>query len=178
MSPEENEVPHTPDGVTGLRLFSYAASVSLEDILNQVGSSLLISTYQRPKTAAISTGWPWRMGSRGTRPRWARRIRRRGGGCFAGGFAFIGLCKIRETAEFGDVPIAARRESLKCGVAVVELASGKLAGLLEFAAGIHEIFAVEVLPGTRCPAISGPFVAKDNTQPIYTMPPAWIATKP
>jgi uncharacterized protein (TIGR03032 family) len=97
---------------------------------------------------------------------------------FVGGFAFIGLCKIRETAEFGDVPIAARRGSLKCGVAVVELASGKLAALLEFTAGINEIFAVEVLPGTRCPAISGPFVAKDNTQPIYTMPPDWIASNP
>ena len=97
---------------------------------------------------------------------------------FTGGFAFIGLCKIRETAEFGDVPIAARRESLKCGVAVVELASGKLAAVLEFTAGIHEIFAVEILQGTRCPAISGPFVAKDHTQPIYTMPENWIATDP
>jgi uncharacterized protein (TIGR03032 family) len=96
----------------------------------------------------------------------------------AGGFAFIGLCKIRETAEFGGVPIAARRESLKCGVAVVELASGNLVAMLEFTAGINEIFAVEVLPGTRCPAISGPFVAKDNTQPIYTMPPEWIAKNP
>ncbi len=96
---------------------------------------------------------------------------------FAGGFAFIGLCKIRETAEFGDVPIAARRESLKCGVAVVELASGKLFSLLELTAGVNEIFAVEVLPGTHCPAISGPFVAKDNTQPIYTMPENWIALK-
>ena len=97
---------------------------------------------------------------------------------FAGGFAFIGLCKIRETAEFGDVPVAGRRESLKCGVAVVELASGNLAALLEFTAGINEIFAVEVLPGTHCPAISGPFVAKDNTQPIYTMPENWIARQP
>jgi uncharacterized protein (TIGR03032 family) len=97
---------------------------------------------------------------------------------FAGGFAFIGLCKIRETAEFGDVPIAARREELKCGVAVVELVSGKLVALLEFTAGINEIFAVEVLPGTHCPAISGPFVAKDHTQPIYTMPENWIAKRP
>ena len=61
---------------------------------------------------------------------------------------------------------------------MVELASGKLAALLEFTAGINEIFAVEVLPGTRCPAISGPFVAKDHTQPIYTMPENWIARRP
>jgi uncharacterized protein (TIGR03032 family) len=97
---------------------------------------------------------------------------------FAGRFAFIGLCKIRETAEFGDVPIAAQRGRLKCGVAVVELDSGRLAALLEFTAGINEIFAVEVLPGTRCPAISGPFVAKDDTQPIYTMPDNWVPRHP
>src|SRR5262249_31096395 len=44
---------------------------------------------------------------------------------FAGAYAFIGLCKIRETATFGDVPIAARRDKLKCGVVVVELATGR-----------------------------------------------------
>ena len=98
--------------------------------------------------------------------------------CFAGAYAFIGLCKIRETATFGDVPIAARRDALKCGVAVVELATGRFVALLEFTAGIQEIFAVEILPGTRCPAISGPFVAKDDTQPIYAMPENWISPGP
>ena len=93
---------------------------------------------------------------------------------FAGGLAFVGLCKIRETAEFGGVPIAAQPRRLKCGIAVVEIASGRCIGLLEFTEGINEIFAVEVMPGTRCPAISGPFVGKDNTQPIYTMPEDWI----
>jgi uncharacterized protein (TIGR03032 family) len=97
---------------------------------------------------------------------------------FAGPYAFIGLCKIRETAAFGDVPIAAQRARLKCGVAVVELATGRDVALLEFTAGIDEIFAVEVLPGTRCPAISGPFVAKDDTQPIYTMPESWVPQPP
>ena len=76
------------------------------------------------------------------------------------------------------MPIAAERERLKCGVAVVELATGRLVALLEFTAGINEIFAVEVLPGTRCPAISGPFVAKDETQPIYTMPENWVPPRP
>lgn len=89
---------------------------------------------------------------------------------FAGPYAFVGLCKIRETAMFGDVPIAAERGRLECGVAAVELATGRLAALIEFTEGIHEIFAVEVLAGTRCPAISGPVVARDNTQPIYIMP--------
>jgi uncharacterized protein (TIGR03032 family) len=97
---------------------------------------------------------------------------------FAGPYALIGLCKIRETATFGDVPIAARRDTLKCGVAVVELATGRFIALLEFTAGIHEIFAVEILPGTSCPAISGPFVAQDYTQPVYAMPENWVAPGP
>jgi hypothetical protein len=58
---------------------------------------------------------------------------------------------------------------------LVELATGRLVALLELTDGIDEIFAVEVLAGTRCPAISGPFVAKDDTQPIYTMPENWVA---
>jgi uncharacterized protein (TIGR03032 family) len=94
--------------------------------------------------------------------------------CFAGPYAFIGLCRIRETATFGDVPIAADRGRLKCGVAAVELATGHTVALLEFTEGIHEVFAVEVLPGTRCPAISGPFVARDHTQPIFIMPDNWV----
>ena len=76
---------------------------------------------------------------------------------FAGPYAFVGLSRIRESATFGDLPIAPQRDQLKCGVAVVELASGKLVSLFEFKEGIHEIFAVEVLSGTACPAISGPF---------------------
>jgi uncharacterized protein (TIGR03032 family) len=89
---------------------------------------------------------------------------------FAGPYAFIGLCKVREKANFGDVPIAAQRGRLRCGVAVVELVTGRLVAQIEFTEGIHEVFAVEVLPGTRCPAISGPFVARDDTQPIYIVP--------
>jgi uncharacterized protein (TIGR03032 family) len=92
---------------------------------------------------------------------------------FAGGYAFVGLSRIRETS-LGDLPISAHRERLKCGVGVVELASGRLVALLEFTAGIQEIFAVEVLHGTRCPAISGPFVAKDGTQPIFVIPELWL----
>src|SRR5262249_5208284 len=94
--------------------------------------------------------------------------------CFAGPYAFVGLSKIRETSSLDDVPIAANRQGLKSGVAVIELASGRLVGMLEFNSGIHELFAVKVLPGVRCPAISGPFVAKDGTQPVYVMPQTWI----
>ena len=47
-------------------------------------------------------------------------------------------------------------EPLKCGVAVVDLASGRQVALLEFQSGIEEVFDVQVLPGVRSPLISGP----------------------
>ena len=37
--------------------------------------------------------------------------------------------------------------------------------------GVEEIFAVDVLPGLRCPAISGPYPHVDGTPPIWRVPP-------
>jgi uncharacterized protein (TIGR03032 family) len=87
-------------------------------------------------------------------------------------FAFVGLSKIRETSTFGGMPIAARRPELKCGVGVVDLTTGRLVAHLEFATGVEEIFDVQVLPGARCPALSGPYPGRDGTAPIFTAPPA------
>src|SRR5262245_34408446 len=85
-------------------------------------------------------------------------------------FAFVGLCKIRETAVFGGLPIAARRPDLKCGVAVVDLQSGRCPAFLELQSGVEEIFAVEVLPGLRFPAVSGPHPAEDGVPTIWSAP--------
>ena len=73
-----------------------------------------------------------------------------------GDFAFVGLSRIRETSVFGGVPIAEKRDALKCGVAVVNWRNGQHVGAFHFASGVEEIFAVDVLPGVRCPAIRGP----------------------
>jgi uncharacterized protein (TIGR03032 family) len=89
---------------------------------------------------------------------------------FAGPFAFIGLSKIRETSTFGGVPVADRRDELKCGVGVVELESCRLISLLEFKAGVDEIFDVRVMPGYRHPMISGPFALNEGRQAIWTVP--------
>jgi uncharacterized protein (TIGR03032 family) len=94
---------------------------------------------------------------------------------FAGPYAFVGLSKIRPTSMFDDVPLSARKDTLKCGVAVVDLACGELAGMLEFLEGVDEIFAVEVLHGVECPAISGPNVLYDTNQPIYAIPEEWLS---
>jgi len=87
-----------------------------------------------------------------------------------GSYAFIGASKIRETSTFGGVPIAERRENLRCGVGVVELTTGRPIAHLEFKAGVDEIFDVQVLPGVRLAAISGPFPDRDGAQTIWTVP--------
>src|SRR4051812_38120824 len=85
-------------------------------------------------------------------------------------FAFVGLSKIRETSTFGGMPIAERRPGLKCGVGVVDLTSGRLIAHLEFKTGVEEIFDVQVVPGVRCPALSGPYASLDGVAPIWTVP--------
>ena len=64
-----------------------------------------------------------------------------------GPVAFVGLSRIRETSTFGGVPVADRRNELKCGVAVVELTSGRQVSLLEFHSGVEEIFDVQLIHG-------------------------------
>jgi uncharacterized protein (TIGR03032 family) len=72
-----------------------------------------------------------------------------------GPYAFIGLSKIRPTSAMDGVPLAERREQLKCGVAVVDLRSGRVIAFLEFQTAVEEIFDVQILPGLRFPEIVG-----------------------
>ncbi len=88
----------------------------------------------------------------------------------AGSLAFVGLSKVRESATFGGVPIAADRERLKCGVAIVDLNSGKMIGLLEFHTGIEELFDVHLVPGVQAPYLSGPYPDVDQQAPIWLAP--------
>jgi len=70
-----------------------------------------------------------------------------------GNYAFIGISQIRETSIFSDVPISRSPHPLECGVWVVDLLNGQIAGFLKFGQPIHEIFAIEVLPEHRYPEI-------------------------
>jgi uncharacterized protein (TIGR03032 family) len=72
-----------------------------------------------------------------------------------GPFAFIGLSKIRPTSAMDGVPLAERREQLKCGVAVVDLRSGQMMGLLEFQTAVEEIFDVQLMPDASFPEVIG-----------------------
>jgi uncharacterized protein (TIGR03032 family) len=72
-----------------------------------------------------------------------------------GPYAFIGLSKIRKTSAMNGVPLAERRDELKCGIAVVDLRSGGLVAFLEFQTAVEEIFDVQLLPGLRFPEVIG-----------------------
>ena len=86
------------------------------------------------------------------------------------GLAFVGLSRIRETAVFGGLPLDNRRDSLRCGVAVVDCGSGQVLASFFFRSGVDEIFDVRVLPGYRNPAISGPYPDIDDTETIWFVP--------
>jgi uncharacterized protein (TIGR03032 family) len=72
-----------------------------------------------------------------------------------GPYAFVGLSKIRKTSAMDGVPLADRREQLKCGVAVVDLRGGRVIALLEFQTAVEEVFDVQFLPGLRFPEVIG-----------------------
>jgi uncharacterized protein (TIGR03032 family) len=73
--------------------------------------------------------------------------------CFVGPFALVGLSKIREKHIFGGLPIQKQYEKLLCGVAVVDLRFGRLAGMFEFTSGCEELYDVQFLPGVCRPMI-------------------------
>ena len=87
-----------------------------------------------------------------------------------GGFAWVGLSKARPSLT--GVPIVARRDALKCGLAVIDLGSGRTVAELEFHSGVEEIFDVQVLPGITFPYLSGPWAERDTGQPFWTVPPS------
>ena len=85
--------------------------------------------------------------------------------------ALVGLSKIRETSTFGGVPLAERRDELKCGVAAIDLTSGQLRGTFEFHSGVTEIFDVSLMIDSPRTAIRGPNAAADGHEPIWIVPP-------
>ncbi len=86
-----------------------------------------------------------------------------------GRYAFVGLSKIRETAIFGNLPICDRFNELKCGVAVVDLQTRQMISLLEFQAGVDEIFDIQVSQFSAA-MISGPHATTDGANQIWSLP--------
>lgn len=77
------------------------------------------------------------------------------GWALVGPYAFVGLSKIRKTSAMDGVPIAERRDELKCGIAVLDLRTGKTIAFLEFQTAVEEIFDVQLLPAIRFPEVIG-----------------------
>lgn len=86
-----------------------------------------------------------------------------------GPYAFIGLSKIRKTSAMDGVPLAERREQLKCGVAVVDLRSGQTIAFLEFQTAVEEIFDVQLLPRRRFPEVIG--FQQETIHHTFVVPP-------
>ena len=86
-----------------------------------------------------------------------------------GPYAFVGLSKIRKTSAMDGVPLAERREQLKCGVAVVDLRSGQVIAFLEFQTAVEEIFDVQLLRGLRFPEVIG--FQQETIQHTFIVPP-------
>ncbi len=88
---------------------------------------------------------------------------------FSGPYAFIGLSKIRKTSAMDGVPLAQRRERLKCGVSVIDWRSGQVIAWLEFQTAVEEIFDVQLLPGLRFPEVIG--FQQETIQHTFIVPP-------
>jgi uncharacterized protein (TIGR03032 family) len=91
---------------------------------------------------------------------------------FCGPYAFVGLSKIRETSAMDGVPLAERRDRLKCGVAVVDLRGGQVIAFLEFQTAVEEIFDVQLLPGLRSPEVIG--FQQETIQHTFIVPPTML----
>jgi uncharacterized protein (TIGR03032 family) len=85
-----------------------------------------------------------------------------------GRYAFIGLSKVRPTSSMDGVPLAERRDELKCGVAAVDLVSGRVCAILEFQTAVEEIFDVQLLRGLRFPEVMG--FQQDTIQHTFVTP--------
>ena len=86
-----------------------------------------------------------------------------------GQYAFVGLSKIRATSAIDGVPLAERRDQLKCGIAVVNLVTCRLCAMLEFQTAVEEIFDVQLLGGIRYPEVMG--FQKDTVHHTIVVPP-------
>ena len=88
--------------------------------------------------------------------------------CCVGNWAIVGLSQIRERRIFGQLPVQQRFPQLICGIAIVNLTTGELAGTLEFTTGCQEISAVQFLPQITRPTILN--VEKTAMRQAFTAP--------
>jgi uncharacterized protein (TIGR03032 family) len=73
---------------------------------------------------------------------------------FIGPIALVGLSQVRESAIFSGISIAETAQADRCcGVWAVDTRSGQVVGFVRFTDAVQEVFAVQVLHGTRWPDV-------------------------
>ncbi len=72
---------------------------------------------------------------------------------FMGPLAFVGLSQVRGSVVFSDLPLLERCRERYCGIWVVNIETGQTVASLQFEAQVQGIFAVQILPGVRHPAV-------------------------
>jgi uncharacterized protein (TIGR03032 family) len=87
---------------------------------------------------------------------------------FAGPYAFVGLSKIRPTSAMDGVPLAEKRSQLKCGIAVIDVRTGRSVAGLEFQTAVEEVFDVQLACGIRFPEVVG--FQKDMLHHTFIIP--------
>ena len=81
---------------------------------------------------------------------------------------------MRATAVALDLPLSGRADSLVAGIAALDLATGRLLGMLRFAPGVEELFDFVVMPGVRRalvfdPVLDAPIVAIETPEGSFLM---------
>jgi uncharacterized protein (TIGR03032 family) len=69
--------------------------------------------------------------------------------CAHAGIFFVGLSQNRVSRKDNPPPVACRHPGLMAGVAAIDGRSGHTLGVLEFTAGVTEVYDVKALPGVR-----------------------------
>jgi len=81
------------------------------------------------------------------------------GMAFFDGFAVVGASEPRENRSFGDLPLQERLEregvSPRCGLFVIDLATGDVVHWLRFTGVVTELFDIAVIPRARQPQMIG-----------------------
>lgn len=91
---------------------------------------------------------------------------------FAGGCAIVGLSRPRESTFHGlplDDALSQRNASPRCGVLIIDLATGETLHWLRVDTGIEELYDVVLIPGARRPAALS-FRSNDVVQKITPGP--------
>lgn len=93
---------------------------------------------------------------------------------FLGPYALVGLSQVRESM-FGGLPLTRREGERYCGVWIVDLRNGQIAGFLRFEGTVHEIFDVQAMANVSYPEIldlsdetvANAFVVPDELVPQF-----------